>query len=200
MTTSASTPRLRITLLWFLGLVGLTAVTRTPSLPGPVILLLDSAGFALVVTACLGRIWCSVFIAGRKDTELVTTGPYALCRHPLYALSMLGSAGLGLASHSLVLTAATLLIQGTLIANAVVAEERYLTARYDQRYALYRSNTPTFWPVRWKQSLPELTPVRPMILWKAFVDAGSFFVLLWLVIAARRFSDAGVLAAPVILP
>ena len=80
------------------------------NLPGPVQILLDAAALLLVATAMLGRIWCSVFIAGRKDTRLVVDGPYALCRHPLYGLSLLGGAGLGLATHSATLTVATLLL------------------------------------------------------------------------------------------
>lgn len=199
MTTSASTTRLRITLLWYLALVTLTAVSRSP-LPAALNALYDIAGFLLVVAACLGRVWCSVFIAGRKDAELVTSGPYALCRHPLYALSMVASLGLGLASHSLVLTAATLAILGTLIRQSVIAEERYLAARYETRFESYRAHTPRFWPQRWRQTLPDTTPVRPAILWKAFVDASAFFILFLLVVAARAFSDAGILPAPFLLP
>ena len=40
------------------------------------------AGFLCVALACLGRIWCSVFIAGHKDEMLVTTGPYARLPSP----------------------------------------------------------------------------------------------------------------------
>ena len=42
------------------------------------------AGMILVGIASLGRMWCSLYIAGYKDDKLVTDGPYSLCRNPLY--------------------------------------------------------------------------------------------------------------------
>ena len=135
MTTSASTPRLRVTLLWYLCLLLLTAVTRSAPLPVLLRGALDLLALLTIVAACLGRVWCSVFIAGRKDAELVTNGPYALCRHPLYTLSLLGGVGLGLATHSFTLTIATLVVQGVLFSRAAREEERFMTARFDVRYA-----------------------------------------------------------------
>jgi hypothetical protein len=149
----------------------------------------------LVTIACLGRIWCSVFIAGRKDIELVTVGPYALCRHPLYTLSMVGALGLGLASHSLVLTSATLLVLGALLLRAAAAEDRFLAARFDERFDAYRASTPGFWPRRWPRHWrpPSSTqvPVRPDILWKAFVDAWAFFLLFAAVKIAGLYAMVG---------
>jgi len=200
MTISASTPRLRATLLWYLALVGLTAVTRSLPLHPALDTALDAAGLLLVSFACLGRIWCSVFIAGRKDVELVTVGPYALCRHPLYTLSMIGGLGLGLATHSVVLTVSTLAVLGTLFTRAAAAEDRFLAARFDERFEAYRASTPRFWPRHWRHALPASVTVRPAVLWKAFVDAGAFLLLFVLVIAARLWSDLGLLHAPLLLP
>jgi protein-S-isoprenylcysteine O-methyltransferase Ste14 len=200
MTTSVSTPRLRVTLLWYLALVCLAALTRPASLPAPIAGAVDALALLLAAFASLGRIWCSVFIAGRKDVELVTTGPYALCRHPLYTLSMVGGAGLGLATHSLLLTGATLLVLGALFTRASTAEDRFLAARFEQRFESYRAATPRFWPQRWREPRPETLTVRPAILWKAFVDAGAFLLLFALVVLARRIGDSGLLATPLVLP
>ena len=146
MTTSASTPRLRLTLAWYLALVLLTALNQAPARAPWVGALLGAAALLLVATAVLGRIWCSVFIAGRKDAELVTTGPYALCRHPLYTLSMLGGLGLGLATHSATLTLATLLLLGWLVRRAAGAEEAYLATRHGAAFTAYAARTPRFVP------------------------------------------------------
>ena len=107
MTRSASTPRLRLTLLYFVALLVATALCAPRHPPGA---LLQAAALLLVAGACLGRIWCSVFIAGRKDAAIVTHGPYALCRHPLYSLSFVGGIGLALATGSFTLVAATAIV------------------------------------------------------------------------------------------
>ena len=83
MTDSASTPRLRATYAIYLALVAAAAVIGPESVSPAWYYLSGAAGFFFVAVACLARIWASVFIAGHKDVELVTTGPYAACRHPL---------------------------------------------------------------------------------------------------------------------
>lgn len=54
---------------------------------------LEIFGYALLLVAAPGRIWCSIYIVGRKDEELCTDGPYSLVRNPLYAFSLLGLVG-----------------------------------------------------------------------------------------------------------
>src|SRR4051812_36702545 len=74
MTESASTPRLRATFAIYLGLVAATAVVGPAETGAAAYYATGVAGFLLVALACLGRLWCSVFIAGHKDESLVTTG------------------------------------------------------------------------------------------------------------------------------
>ncbi len=186
MTTSASTPRLRLTLLWYLGLVAAAAVTRPATLSAPAAALVDALALLLVGAAVLGRIWCSVHIAGRKDEHLVVEGPYSTCRHPLYTLSMVGGAGLGLATHSMLLTVATLLLLGALFTRAAIAEEAFLAARHGERFRDYAARTRRFWPRFDRYEVPERLQVQPPVLWKAFVDGGAFLLLYALVMAARQ--------------
>jgi protein-S-isoprenylcysteine O-methyltransferase Ste14 len=49
----------------------------------------------------LGRTWCSLDISGRKKRELVTVGPYALVRNPLYIFTLLEAFGIGAQSGSM---------------------------------------------------------------------------------------------------
>lgn len=208
MTTSASTPRLRLTLFWYLAMVLVTAVNR-PTDWGPWgEALLGAGALLLVAAAVLGRIWCSVFIAGRKDAELVVAGPYALCRHPLYSLSLLGALGLGFASRSATLTLATLLLLGWLVRRAAIAEEAFLAARHGAAFAAYLAGTPRFLPLDWlrlgsrgrARALPASLEVKPPVLWKAFVDAGAFMLLWALVEAARALQSNGALPGWLALP
>jgi protein-S-isoprenylcysteine O-methyltransferase Ste14 len=100
MTRSPSTPRLRLTLLYYLLLVGAAAVCGPPQpLDAWSAFAVNTLALTLVTAAILGRIWCSTFVAGHKEEQLITEGPYALCRHPLYALSIVGGFGLGMATR-----------------------------------------------------------------------------------------------------
>jgi protein-S-isoprenylcysteine O-methyltransferase Ste14 len=60
-------------------------------------------GFSLLILAALGRIWCRIYISGRKDRELCTQGPYAMCRNPLYFFSFIGVIGFCLALQSVLM-------------------------------------------------------------------------------------------------
>ncbi len=191
MTRSASTPRLRATLAGYLGLLAATALATPRPLAGIASALIDALALACVVLAVLGRIWCSVYIAGRKDTELVVEGPYGLCRHPLYSLSFVAGAGFGLATHSLLLGTVTLLGLAILLARAARAEDEFLARQYGDAFRGYAQATPRFVPRAVRHPMPPAREVRPAILWKAFVDAAAFLLLCLLVITLRRLGEAG---------
>ncbi|TFH42699.1 MAG: isoprenylcysteine carboxylmethyltransferase family protein, partial [ANME-2 cluster archaeon] len=57
-------------------------------------------GIVLVGIASMGRLWCSLYIAGYKTDKLITEGPYSMCRNPLYFFSLLGALGVGFASET----------------------------------------------------------------------------------------------------
>jgi protein-S-isoprenylcysteine O-methyltransferase Ste14 len=173
MTVSRSTPRLRLTAALLAGLLLLVAVSARGPAPGLARELLQMAGFACLVLAALGRLWCSVFIAGRKDRELVIHGPYSALRHPLYALSMLGLLGIGLTSASLAITAALLATFAMLYRRAARAEDTLLAGLHGAAFERYRATVPAFLPRRIPAAPPEVMEVQPRVLWKAFLDAGS---------------------------
>jgi protein-S-isoprenylcysteine O-methyltransferase Ste14 len=199
-TRSASTPRVRLTLAYYLLLVAATAVAGRVVISPPLDAVLGLVAIVLVATGALGRIWASVFIAGRKDTELVTTGPYALCRHPLYLFSFVGGLGIGIATRSVALTLLTLAVIAALHLRAAITEERVLAARHGAAFAEYRARVPRWWP-RWNTSAaPEAIEVAPRVLWKAFVDASAFLLLYGLVELARAFRMSGLFPTLVWLP
>lgn len=191
MTESASSPRLRITFAIYIALVALAAVVGPVELPGWRYYGAGIAGFACVCLACLGRIWCSVFIAGHKDADLVTTGPYARCRHPLYACSILGALGLGLATQSALLCVAAVLLIMALVVYAASCEEQFLADSFPDQFQAYVVATPNMWWPGRSRALPAQLDVRPDVFWKAFLDAGSFFLLWLLVTVATEFRLAG---------
>jgi protein-S-isoprenylcysteine O-methyltransferase Ste14 len=183
MTESASTPRLRATFAIYIALVAATTVVGPKQVSPALSYLAGIAGFICVAVACLGRIWCSLFIAGHKDEVLVTTGPYALCRHPLYSLSIVGALGLGLATKSLLLASAVVVLIAGLVIYAASCEEQFLADTFPEEFKAYVAATPNmWWPALRRSPLPAQVDVRPAVFWKSFLDAGSFF-LLWVLVA-----------------
>ena len=188
MTESASSPRLRATFAIYVGLVAATAVIGPHSIPAAWHYLAGLAGFTCVALACLGRIWCSLFIAGHKDEKLITTGPYALCRHPLYALSIVGALGLGLTSQSILLCVAAVVLIAALLVYAASCEEQFLADSFPDEFTAYVAATPNkWWPRFVARQVPERLEVKPAIFWKALVDAGAFFLLYMLVALAADY-------------
>jgi len=86
---SRSTPRLRLTCPAAARAARARRRVGTHAATGVAGQALQLAGLLCVACAALGRIWSSIFIAGYKDARLVRRGPYAMLRHPLYALSSL---------------------------------------------------------------------------------------------------------------
>jgi protein-S-isoprenylcysteine O-methyltransferase Ste14 len=188
MTTSSSTPRIRITQLWYLIVLVLVAISERPAWEGQAGMLIGVLGLCLMMAAALGRVWTSAHIAGYKDSYLITFGPYSLCRHPLYALSLMGGIGVGLAARSVVLAASTLVVLWVLHASAITQEERYLRERHGQAFEDYSRRVPRLWP-SWKHHETRgETTLNLTVFRKAFLDAGTFvlyYVLIQLLDAGR---------------
>jgi protein-S-isoprenylcysteine O-methyltransferase Ste14 len=188
LSDSASTPRLRATFAIYLALVAAATVIGPDAVPPAWYYLSGVLGFLCVALACLGRIWSSVFIAGHKDVELVTAGPYARCRHPLYACSILGAFGLGLTSRSMLLCAIVVVLIAALVIYAAACEEQFLADAFADAFRDYVAATPNKWlPGRRKSEVSAHLDVHPAVFWKSFLDAGSFFALYLLVAAAAEY-------------
>jgi protein-S-isoprenylcysteine O-methyltransferase Ste14 len=183
MTESASTPRLRATFAIYLALIAATAVVGPREIPAGCTTL-GLAGFLFVAVAVLGRIWCSLFIAGHKDEVIVTTGPYALCRHPLYSFSVLGALGLGLTSRSSLLCLLVVVLIAALLIYAASCEEQFLADSFPEDLQVHGA-TPNKW-------LPQFGPRCRPRCWmfvrrcsEGIPDAASFFSQVFVALAAE---------------
>lgn len=131
-------------------------------------------GFALLVAATLWRIWCALFIAGNKNGELSTDGPYSVVRNPLYLGNLLGALGFGFAVHmpllALALAAAFVLFYPSVVAQ----EEARLTQIFGERYREYCARVPR-WVPNWAlyQEVATVT-VSPRRIRGAIFDAMWF--------------------------
>lgn len=132
------------------------------------------SGLLLATVAMAGRMWCSLFIAGRKNKTLVTEGPYAMCRNPLYFFSLLGAVGVGLASGVLCVAAMILAAFAFYYPAVIKREEEYLRGRHGQAFEDYRSTIPGFWPRFKPAPVTEVWTCHPRVFLKHLGSAVWF--------------------------
>ncbi|MCJ8141472.1 isoprenylcysteine carboxylmethyltransferase family protein [Ancylobacter sp. A5.8] len=140
--------------------------------------LLRALGQSFILTATLGRLWCTLYIGGRKNATLVTEGPYSVTRNPLYLFSIIGAAGAGLAFGSLV---AALVLGGVSflqLRHTAQREERLLAGRFGGAYAAYARRVPLLWPRLAAYREAEAPRFHPRVLARALRDALLFLLVL----------------------
>jgi len=107
-------------------------------------------GFSLIAVGVIGRLWATIHVAGRKSWQLVTTGPYSLCRHPLYFFGFVLGLGIVSAFENLLLLIPFVAFYLGCYGISMVKEERALAGRFGSDYESYRKRVPRFVPAFWK--------------------------------------------------
>jgi protein-S-isoprenylcysteine O-methyltransferase Ste14 len=100
-------------------------------------------GLAMLARAYIGRNW-PMPMSSKESPELVTTGPYALVRHPIYGgmlLAMLGSA-----MGQSVLWLLPLMVYGPFFIRSARREEKILIEQFPERYRAYMKQTKMLLP------------------------------------------------------
>ena len=104
-------------------------------------------GLAVWAVGLLVAIWARVNIGRnwgmpmtqRINPELVTTGPYAYIRHPIYTGIILGMVGTAIATSVYALI--PVLILGGYFVYSAHMEERYLASQFPESYPRYQRET-----------------------------------------------------------
>ena len=144
---------------WLAAQLLLIAALLLPAWPAPAAfgvawpLLLRLAGAVLVLLALIGaarsllRLGASLtpLPEPMPGAALVTSGPYARCRHPLYRQILIGAVGMALLLGSL-LHLALLLALAAVLGGKARREERALLAVHPEAYPVYRAATPAIVP------------------------------------------------------
>jgi protein-S-isoprenylcysteine O-methyltransferase Ste14 len=151
------------------------------------------AGTVLVAAGIIGRLWCTVYIAGYKSNILVTVGPYSMCRNPLYFFSLLGMLGVGLASETFTIPLLMLLFYTIYYPFTISYEENKLQGMHGNAFIEYCKTTPRFWPSFKSFKEPAEYKVNPIIFRKSMFDASWFLILIGVMELAESLHDAGIL-------
>lgn len=159
---------------------------------------LFSLGVLLAVTGVCGRLWCLSYIAGRKKKVLVMTGPYSLCRHPLYFFSFVAGIGLGLCTETV--SAAVLFVLGfaAYYPQAIRGEEAFLSDNF-AGYEEYKKRVPLFFP-RWSAFAEGDALVDVCAFRREIVAAGGFLLFIGLFELVESLHHAQVLPTYFLIP
>lgn len=112
-------------------------------------------GWTAFLAGGILRWWATLYIGGRKTTDLVTSGAYSFCRNPLYLGSFLMQIAVVFLIESLTLGVATLLVAAYYLGVTVTAEERRLAGIYGAKFQDYVARVPRLIPsFRTLQSSP----------------------------------------------
>lgn len=137
-----------------------------------------TTGLICVAIATLGRLWCSLYIAGYKSSKLITDGPYSLCRNPLYFFSLIGLIGVGFCSETFTLPVILVIFFLIYYPIVIKLEEKKLRERHIDAYEKYFSSTPRFFPKFSGFKEPDSYEVKPKIFRKHLFDA---LIFIWCV-------------------
>lgn len=173
--TGWSKGRILVTRILAVLAVVLVLVTTHPTeIHGLKDILLATIGLILVLASIRGRVWCMLYIGGKKDRTLVTDGPYARCRNPLYYYSLLGVTGIGAASGMISVMLVLLVIFLTGYYFVIRSEERKLLQLHGERFATYCQQVPRFWPILTGLIEVEKHEFSPKLFHRTFWEAVAF--------------------------
>jgi protein-S-isoprenylcysteine O-methyltransferase Ste14 len=139
--------------------------------------LLFFVGIAIAGFGAAGRAWATSFISGNKSRELVNTGPYSMCRNPLYLFSWMMGVGIGFCSETF--TGPVVIGSGLLLLYhfQIKREEEHLLEMFGQPYEQYLATVPRFFPSWHAYNEPEEIRISPRVM-KRGVFGIAFLLLL----------------------
>lgn len=151
------------------------------------------AGLVVALTGEAVRMSAVAHIGSRSRTRssgvgtLVTTGPFARCRNPLYLGNTLMAAGLAFGTGVPALPAATVLLVGLQYAAIVAWEEGQLARTHGAAYREYCAAVPRFYPRIRRRSSSPLPADHPPVSWTSVLrsERGTLAVhcLAWAAVA-----------------
>ena len=152
-----------------------------------------AVGAVMVGIATVGRLRCNLYICGRKSSELITVGPYSICRNPLYFFSLIGAVGLGLTTETISIGVLLLAVFSVYYPFVIRSEERRLSEVHGSQYQQYRQNAPSFIPSLRRFNEPDEYVVKAALFRKSLFDAMWFIWLIGVMEIIEALHEAQIL-------
>ena len=143
-------------------------------------LAIETGGYLFLLTGLIIRIWCTFYIGGKKSKELVTAGPYSLCRNPLYMGTLMLAIGVGLSFENLLLLLLVPLIVIPVHLVVVRLEEGRLEEVFGEEFRIYKRKTPRFWPRFSNYTSPDALCIDVHAIWRITGNTIGVLLLPWI--------------------
>ncbi|RWM10324.1 isoprenylcysteine carboxylmethyltransferase family protein [Mesorhizobium sp.] len=139
---------------------------------------IEMFGVLLIFLGVVGRLWATLYIGGRKSSEVVTGGPYSITRNPLYVFSTVAAAGVGaqIGSFSGIVLFALLCAGAFHI--VILREEKFLRQALGAPYEAYLARVPRFFPKLLLYQEGDTGSFKPRLLLNTLLDGLVFLVAL----------------------
>ena len=152
-------------------------------------------GIALAGFGAAGRAWTTSFISGNESGQLVTTGPYSLCRNPLFLFSWMIGVGVGFCTETVTPPIVVGIVLLSLYRVQIKREEAHLSRTFGAAYESYAATTPRFFPSFRSYSEPDFIRVSPKAMKKAFLGTGFVLLLIGVIELLEASHQSGLLPA-----
>ena len=126
----------------------------------------------------MGRLWCSLYLCGYKTNKLIDVGPFSIVRNPLYIFSLIGAAGIGIATTSIAITLLLIVFFILVYPSVITNEEKRLEAALGHEYLIYQERIPRLMPDLSLYKGVDQYTVNMRQVHSAFLDVVWFFVAL----------------------
>lgn len=188
--------RIALTRFYLVLLAALILLSRSHWQPGDWgIAVILFASLLLISAAVAGRMWCSLYIAGYKNAQLIQSGPYSLCRNPLYFFSLLGAIGISLTTRTFTIPVLVIAAFAIYYPAVIKKEEAVLRKRHGAAFEKYFIDVPSFLPKPSGFHQPETYEVKPRIFLNHLGSAVWFILALGVIQLLKAGHDAGHLPA-----
>jgi protein-S-isoprenylcysteine O-methyltransferase Ste14 len=150
-------------------------------------------GLTIAGFGAAGRSWANSYIAGQKLKRLMTSGPYSMCRNPLYFFSMLLGVGIAFCSRTFTAPFVVAAVLAILYYFQIRQEEERLALRFGEEFRSYQAKVPRFIPSFQNYFEPDEIIVSPRVLKRGLFGIAFLLVLIGALDLIQKLHQSGYL-------
>lgn len=154
---------------------------------------LFAVGVILAAFGATGRAWATSYISGHKLKRLITSGPYSICRNPLYFFSTLLGIGFGFCTETFTMPVVIGVALLVLYYFQIRREEKLLLGAFGGQYNAYLSSVPRFFPTGRNYSEPEEISISPRLFKSGLFGIAFLLVLIGVLEMFEGLHQSGLL-------